>query len=225
MEVEKSSSPSHSMVKKGVGLKADAETAPRRRLPILHRLLIIKEIKVLPKKAEKSAAPRPAPPLESAAAERGMLFDNPKDAPAETIVSVYRINDLSTSDRWNFQNRSLVLIFAIFDYKLAGCMVSLPDGFTVVVVGGERKPIEKYRNLMLKHLKWTAVKSSQNAEGEEKEEENEIKKCVLLWEGRVAKPSFNKFTIHQCETEAEARKVFYDAGVTDYWDLAVNYSQ
>ncbi|KAM7528462.1 hypothetical protein LguiB_031872 [Lonicera macranthoides] len=224
MEVEKSSSPSHSMVKKGVGLEADAETATRCRFPIPERMFIIREIKVLPKKAEKAAAPRPAPPRESTAAERGILFDDPKDALAETIVSVYRINDLSTSDRWNFQNRSLVLDFAIFEYKLAGCMVSLPNGFTVLVVGGKRKAIEKYRDLMLKHLKWTAVKSSQNAESEEKEE-NEIKKCMLLWEGCVAKPSFNKFTICQCETEAEARKVFFDAGVTDYWDLAVNYSE
>ncbi|KAM7522898.1 hypothetical protein LguiA_012800 [Lonicera macranthoides] len=179
MEVEKSSSPSHSM----------------------QHLVLLLHANQQPSKG-------------------GILFDDPKDAPAETIVSVYRINDLSTSDLSNFQNLTLLLDFAIFEYKLAGCMVSLPNGFTVVVVGGKREAIEKYRNVVLKHIKWTAVKSSQNAEGEEKEEENEIKKCVLLWEGHVAKPSFNKFMIRQCETEAEARKIFFDVGVTDYWDLA-----
>ncbi|MCI25469.1 U4/U6 small nuclear ribonucleoprotein Prp3-like, partial [Trifolium medium] len=35
--------------------------------------------------------------------------------------------------------------------------------------------------------------------------------------------SFIRFSVHDCITEAAARKVFMDAGVPHYWDQAVNY--
>lgn len=35
---------------------------------------------------------------------------------------------------------------------------------------------------------------------------------------------FNKFTVHECMTEAAARKIFVDAGIGRCWDLAVDFS-
>ncbi|KAF8395048.1 hypothetical protein HHK36_018987 [Tetracentron sinense] len=68
---------------------------------------------------------------------------------------------------------------------------------------------------------WAAavVNEDYNRDGKEK---TSINKRVC-WSGRAVllNPSFNKFLVHQCRTEAAARKVFSDAGVSQYWDLAV----
>ncbi|KAM7522885.1 hypothetical protein LguiA_012787 [Lonicera macranthoides] len=142
----------------------------------------------------------------------------PLDDPnAETIVSVYRINDLS------HQELSREIYCRTIGYLLAGYMVGLEDGFTLVVVSGKQKSIDKYKRLMLQRINWAAVKKSQHTKDEEENKKNEVNKCVLLWEGSAVKPSFINFTAYECKTEAEARQVCVDAGVADYWELAVNY--
>ncbi|KAM7522895.1 hypothetical protein LguiA_012797 [Lonicera macranthoides] len=140
------------------------------------------------------------------------------DPNAETIVSVYRINDLSDEEL------SVEIYNYAVGYLLAGCMVRLKDGLSIVVVSGRRNGIAKYRRIMLKCINWAALKKSQNTEDEENKKKNEVNKCVLLWEGSVAKASFKWFNEYKCKTEAEARQVFMDAGIADYWKLAVNYS-
>ncbi|KAM7522883.1 hypothetical protein LguiA_012785 [Lonicera macranthoides] len=104
-----------------------------------------------------------------------------------TIVSVYRINDLS------HEELSLQIYYCAMGYLLAGCMVGLKDGFSIVVVSGKQNSIDKFRRLMLKCINWAAVKKSQNTEDEEENKKNEVNKCVLLWEGSVAKASFKRF--------------------------------
>lgn len=141
------------------------------------------------------------------------------DLNTETIVSVYRINDLSHKEL------SLEIYYYAMGYQLAGCMVGLEDGFSIVVVSGKRNSIDKFRRLMLKCINWAAVKRSQNTEDEEEnKKKNEVNKCVLLWAGSVAIASFKRFKEYKCKTEAEAHQVFMDAGVANYWELAVNYS-
>ncbi|KAI3867464.1 hypothetical protein MKX03_010044 [Papaver bracteatum] len=80
--------------------------------------------------------------------------------------------------------------------RLTGCLVITED-FTVAVVEGGNKSIKRFGNLMLKRINWAET-------------------------GSVAKSSFNGFALHECSTEAAARKCFADAGVGHYWDISVN---
>ncbi|KAK1297913.1 hypothetical protein QJS10_CPB14g00457 [Acorus calamus] len=132
----------------------------------------------------------------------------------ETIVSVYRVNDLSHP-----QTRFKVDVNAQ-ENRLSGCVV-ISEGMSVVVVEGGRKSIKRYGKLMLNRINWAAAV---NDEDGDEDAEAPVNKCVLVWQGSVAKPSFNRFFIHQCRTEAAAKKVFADAGVAHYWDMAVNFS-
>ncbi|XP_059297441.1 protein RDM16 isoform X2 [Lycium ferocissimum] len=145
------------------------------------------------------------------------LFDDPNIA-TETIVSVYKINDLSHP-----QTRFKVDVNAQ-ENRLTGCAV-ISEGISVVVVEGGKKSIKRYGKLMLRRIDWAAAvkKEDDEGEGEGEYEDKPLNKCVLVWQGSVAKSSFHRFFVHECRTEAAARKVFADAGVPHYWDLAVNF--
>ncbi|KAH0673472.1 hypothetical protein KY284_024559 [Solanum tuberosum] len=140
------------------------------------------------------------------------LFDDPTIAP-ETIVSVYRINDLSHP-----QNRFKVDVNAQ-ENRMTGCAVILGD-INVVVVEGGKKSIKRYGKLMLRRIDWAAAVTK---EDEDEDEDRPLNKCVLVWQGTVAKSSFHRFFVHECRTEAAARKVFADVGVLHYWNLAVDF--
>ncbi|KAL3702285.1 hypothetical protein R1sor_020307 [Riccia sorocarpa] len=140
-------------------------------------------------------------PAERREKKEKKLFDDPTTL--ETIVSVFRINDLSHP-----QTKFKVDMNAQ-ENRLTGCVV-ISDSMTVVVVEGGSKSIKRYAKLMLRRIKWeTAVKEDEDGS----EDQQRVNKCVLVWQGSVAKPSFEKFLIQQCRTEAAARKYFADAGV------------
>ncbi|KAM7271041.1 hypothetical protein ACFE04_030255 [Oxalis oulophora] len=141
------------------------------------------------------------------------LFDDPNTL--ETIVSVYKINDLSHK-----KTRFKVDINAK-ENRLTGCAVIFPQGISVVVVEGGPKSIKRYGKLMLKRINWLEAREEENEDDEV--EDRPPNKCVLVWQGSVAKSSFYRFFVHECMTEPAAKKVFIDAGVAHYWDLAVNH--
>jgi U4/U6 small nuclear ribonucleoprotein PRP3 len=101
--------------------------------------------------------------------------------------------------------------------------VVITDSISVVVVEGGKKSIKRYNKLMLNRIDWaTAVGGDEDAEVEG---DKPVNSCVLVWQGSVAKPTFHRFTVHNCRSEAAAKKVFVDAKVPHYWDLAVNFSE
>ncbi|XP_042493335.1 protein RDM16-like isoform X1 [Macadamia integrifolia] len=153
-------------------------------------------------------------PAERREKKERKLFEDPNTV--ETLVSVYRINDLSHP-----QTRFKVDVNAQ-ENRLTGCAV-ISDGISVVAVEGGSKPIKRYGKLMLQRINWAASVGNEE-DGEDENKEKPVNKCDLVWQGSVAKPSFNRFLVHQCRTEAAARKVFSDAGVGHYWDLALNYT-
>ncbi|XP_038690243.1 protein RDM16 isoform X2 [Tripterygium wilfordii] len=153
-------------------------------------------------------------PAERREKKERKLFDDPSTL--ETIVSVYKINDLSHP-----KTRFKVDVNAQ-ENRLTGRAV-VSEGISVVVVEGGSKSIKRYGKLMLKRINWAdAVKEEDDDEDEG--DDKPVNKCVLVWQGSVSKSSFNRFSFHECITEAAARKVFVDAGVAHYWDLAVNFS-
>ncbi|KAM7522893.1 hypothetical protein LguiA_012795 [Lonicera macranthoides] len=138
------------------------------------------------------------------------------DPNEETIVSVYRINDLSDEEL------SVEIYNYAFGYLLAGCMVRLKDGFSMVVVSGKQNGIAKFRRLMLKCINWAALKKSQNIEDEESKKKNEVNKCVLLWEGSVAKASFKWVNEYKCKTKAEAHQFQYLFIIADIEEVIID---
>ncbi|XP_024462972.2 protein RDM16 isoform X3 [Populus trichocarpa] len=151
-------------------------------------------------------------PAERREKKERKLFDDPNTM--ETIVSIYRINNLSDK-----KTRFKVDVNA-HENRLTGCTV-ITEGICVLVVEGGSKSIKRYGKLMLRRINWAeAVNEDEGDDNEEKP----VNKCMLVWQGSVAKPSFHRFSLHDCVTEAAARKYFADAGVAHYWDLAVNFS-
>ncbi|XP_039016541.1 protein RDM16-like isoform X1 [Hibiscus syriacus] len=155
-------------------------------------------------------------PAERREKKERKLFDDPNTV--ETIVSVYRVNDLSHP-----KTRFKVDVNAQ-ENRLTGCAV-ISEGISVVVVEGGSKSIKRYGKLMLRRINWAEAVNETGDRDEDDDEEKPPNKCVLVWQGSVAKSSFNRFSVHECITEAAARKVFSDAGVGHYWDLVVNFSE
>ncbi|KAF9676762.1 hypothetical protein SADUNF_Sadunf08G0036700 [Salix dunnii] len=151
-------------------------------------------------------------PAERREKKERKLFDDPSTM--ETIVSIYKINNLSDK-----KTRFKVDVNA-HENRLTGCTV-ITERICVVVVEGGSKSIKRYGKLMLRRINWAeAVNEDEGDDNEEKP----VNKCMLVWQGSVAKPSFHRFSLHDCVTEASARKYYADAGVAHYWDLAVNFS-
>ncbi|KAG8385267.1 hypothetical protein BUALT_Bualt03G0024200 [Buddleja alternifolia] len=90
------------------------------------------------------------------------LFDDPNTL--DTIVSVYKINDISHP-----QSRFKVDINAQ-ENRLTGCaIVQVQEGISVVVVEGGAKSIKRYGKLMFRRIDWTAtVKKEEDDDYEDK---------------------------------------------------------
>uniref|UniRef100_A0A1J3JCN3 U4/U6 small nuclear ribonucleoprotein Prp3 n=1 Tax=Noccaea caerulescens TaxID=107243 RepID=A0A1J3JCN3_NOCCA len=161
-------------------------------------------------------AARKLTPAEKREKKERKLFDDPTSV--ETIVSVYKINKLShPKTRFKVEMNAR-------QNRLTGCSV-MTDDMSVVVVEGKSKAIKRYGKVMLKRINWEeAVKKEGEEEEEDEDEDGGNNKCWLVWQGIVGKPSFHRFHVQECLTESAAKKVFTDAGVSHYWDLAVNYS-
>ncbi|WCJ19453.1 U4/U6 small nuclear ribonucleoprotein Prp3 [Euphorbia peplus] len=153
-------------------------------------------------------------PAERREKKERKLFDD--QSTLETIVSIYKINSLKHK-----KTRFKVDVNAQ-ENRLTGCAV-ISDGINVVVVEGGSKAIKRYGKLMLKRINW-AEAVEEEEDDEDESEEKPPNKCVLVWQGSVARHSFHRFSVHDCVTDAAARKVFADAGVGHYWDLAINFS-
>ncbi|MBA0813737.1 hypothetical protein Gohar_027561, partial [Gossypium harknessii] len=118
-------------------------------------------------------------PAERREKKERKLFDDPNTV--ETIVSVYRINDLS------HPKTSFKVDVNAQENRLTGCAV-ISEGISVVVVEGGSKSIKRYGKLMLRRINWAEAVNDNDDDGDEDEdEEKPPNKCVLVWQGSVAK--------------------------------------
>ncbi|RID46309.1 hypothetical protein BRARA_I02981 [Brassica rapa] len=192
-----------------------SERAPRKEKP----KEIIPDVEWWYAHTDRNAA-RKLTPAEKREKKERKLFDDPTTI--ETIVSVYKINKLShPKTRFKVEMNAR-------ENRLTGCSV-MTDEMSVVVVEGKSKAIKRYGKLMLRRINWAEAVKKDEKEGEEENDDEEENggnnKCWLVWQGSVGKPSFHRFLVQECLTESAAKKVFTDAGVAHYWDLAVNYTE
>ncbi|KAL4436301.1 hypothetical protein ABPG74_015892 [Tetrahymena malaccensis] len=151
-----------------------------------------------------------------------------RDSAIECRVALFRIENLQ--DR---VHKFKVDINAQ-QMQLHGCLinpvVNLDSRSTInmpaiVLVEGGPKAIKFYKKLMLRRIKWD--KNSYLP----KDENGEIitpvdlteNKCALVWEGVVKDHNFNKWKVHDVDSEVEARRVFTEKNVEFYFDMAINY--
>ena len=106
--------------------------------------------------------------------------------------------------------------------RLTGVML-ISDAMSVVLVEGGTKSNKRYQKLMLHRINWTQALEKGGDDDDVDEELARDNKCVLVWQGSVLKPAFERFMVHKTRTEAAARKFLEDAGVGHYWDLAANF--
>lgn len=152
-----------------------------------------------------------------------------EDTNIEVHVAVFRAGDLTDGKR-----KFKVEIHAQ-QFNLTGATV-IYGNCNVVVVEGGPKAIKKFKQLMLNRIKWMPdeLEDEPAAEGNESDGEANpaesnikkvYKKCVLVWSGVTHKRVFRTFKFDVCRAEQEARKIFKDKGVAQYWDMCRNYSE
>ncbi|KAL4487124.1 hypothetical protein ABPG72_001576 [Tetrahymena utriculariae] len=151
-----------------------------------------------------------------------------RDSAIECRVALFRIENLQ--DRVhkfkvdiNAQQMQLhgALIYPVVNPE-SRSTINMP---AIVLVEGGPKAIKFYKKLMLRRIKWD--KNSYLP----KDENGEIitpvdlsdNKCALVWEGVVKDHNFNKWKVHDVDSEVEARRVFTEKNVEFYFDMAINY--
>ncbi|XP_010507474.1 PREDICTED: U4/U6 small nuclear ribonucleoprotein Prp3-like [Camelina sativa] len=147
-------------------------------------------------------------PAEKREKKERKLFSDPTTV--ETIVSVYKLNKKLSHPKTIFKVEKNAKQNILTGSSL------MTEGMSVVLVEGKSKSINRYKKLMLKIINWKEAEKKE-------EEENGGNKCWLVWQGSVEKPSFHRFNVQECLNESAAKKVFTDAGVAYYWELALNY--
>lgn len=94
----------------------------------------------------------------------------------------------------------------------------------MIVVEGGRKAIKHYVHLLTSRINWGQV-DDETEKAEDLKPNVYADKCVLAWQGVVARRSFNNFRFQECRTSITARKVMEAKGVAHYWDLAEKSNQ
>ena len=50
-------------------------------------------------------------------------------------------------------------------------------------------------------------------------------RCVLVWEGTIPKPHFERFSFEVCRSEQMARGLLQRSGLESYWDMCRNWKK
>ena len=153
---------------------------------------------------EKANAERKLTPEQK---KEKMIRKLKEDTSCGVNVAVYRVKSLiNPSKKFKVETNAKQLY-------LTGCIVLYEDVNVIVVEGGPKQQ-KKYRQLMLKRIKWDeeVYKDKDGVEADNS--------CVLVWEGQTKERNFGEMKIKQCPTESFARDFFKKIGVEHYWDQA-----
>lgn len=151
-----------------------------------------------------------------------------EDTNVEVHVAVFRAGDMTDG------RRKFKVDISAQQYNLTGATVVF-DNCNVVTVEGGPKGIKKFKRLMIGRIKWMPDELGGEDEVPEPDSEGEgggdaaskkvYKKCVLVWTGVTNKRAFKSFRADICRTEQEARAIFKDRMVPQYWDMCRNYQE
>merc|ERR1719427_479645 len=130
-----------------------------------------------------------------------------EDVTSGINVAVYRVKDLrNPAKKWKLEKNAQQLF-------MTGTVLLYQDVNIVVVEGGPKQQ-KKYKQLMLRRIKWNEDKYT-DKDGTELEN-----KAELVWEGQTKQRNFGDMKFKLCPTEGFAREHFKKAGCEHYWDHA-----
>merc|ERR1719336_276363 len=130
-----------------------------------------------------------------------------EDTSAGVHVAVYRVKNLmNPAKKWKLEKNASQLF-------MSGTVVLYQD-INIVVVEGGPKQLKKYRQLMLRRIKWSEDTYT------DKDGTEHNNKAELVWEGQTKQRSFSDLKFKLCPTEGFAREHFKKAGCEHYWDHA-----
>ena len=130
-----------------------------------------------------------------------------EDTTAGVNVAVYRVKNLmNPAKKWKLEKNATQLF-------MSGTVVLYQD-INIVVVEGGPKQLKKYRQLMLRRIKWSEDTYT------DKDGTEHNNKAELVWEGQTKQRSFSDLKFKLCPTEGFAREHFKKAGCEHYWDHA-----
>ncbi|KAI5954017.1 prp3 [Candida margitis] len=162
-----------------------------------------------------------------------MYSKQEQDLAKGIFTTVYRISNLE-----NPQHSFKVDINAKQD-NLYGICLRNPN-FNLVIVEGGEKSINHYKKLLMNRIKWNET-TTEGASGEKLEETGagagaganedatteatandhiQENKCIIIWEGRLSKLNFQKWSFMYSQNDEEAINVLKKFGLENYWRLA-----
>jgi U4/U6 small nuclear ribonucleoprotein PRP3 len=105
--------------------------------------------------------------------------------------------------------------------QLTGTLVEYADCNLVIVEGGA-KALRKYKALMLRRIDWSSVlKSEDDRHSTRAGSPRQKNQCVLIWEGPIAAPAFDKFHSVKLHSESSVKSFLKRRHIESYFELAL----
>ncbi|KAI5957643.1 PRP3 [Candida theae] len=140
------------------------------------------------------------------------------------FTTVYKVKSLD-----NPQHSFKVDVNAKQD-NLFGICLKNPE-FNLIVVEGGEKSINHYKKLLMNRIKWSEGTSRED-KGDDSTElassgtesiykyNDNGNECVIIWEGRLPRLNFQKWSFMYSRNDEEAINVLRKFGLENYWRLA-----
>ncbi|CAD1809068.1 pre-mRNA processing factor 3 (PRP3) family protein [Candida parapsilosis] len=111
--------------------------------------------------------------------------------------------------------------------NLFGICLKNPN-FNLIIVEGGEKSINHYKKLLMNRIKWDEeAASNENTTDQMMTNSNTTvnslshdKGCIVIWEGRLPKLNFQKWSFMYSRNDQEAINVLRKFGLENYWRLA-----
>jgi U4/U6 small nuclear ribonucleoprotein PRP3 len=148
-----------------------------------------------------------------------------RDSKKEVRACLFKIEDM-TDRRKRFKVHTMSQQL----YLTGQCLIakkSLGGKFpSLVYVEGGPLAIKKYKNLLLRRIKWdkNITQNTENADNNINPlEYRNTSKCALVWEGVLKTRQYDKWKINEFRSETDAKKFLNEKGVGHYWNLILSF--
>jgi len=185
-----------------------APDPPKVRLANISRLIgdSVQEPSSVEARIRKEAAERHLKHLEANAERKKQSSVQPKAKAVEEscMRAVFKVLRLD-QNKWKYK-----IAVNARELHLSGIAV-YSNSFSLIVVEGSLKEINKYKRLVLERIKWGQIPDS---------EESIENRAVLVWEGPAKERTFQAFITKDCFSDLDAKEFLSGFGMDNYWQLA-----
>jgi U4/U6 small nuclear ribonucleoprotein PRP3 len=148
-----------------------------------------------------------------------------RDSKKELKACLFKIEDLTDK-----RNRFKVNWNSEQLYLTGQCLISKKNLLTkypsMIYVEGGALAIKKYKNLLLRRIRWDKSKPIEDEEMSDTVNQTEYKinpKCLLVWEGTIKKRLYDKWRLNTFRSETDAKKKLSEKNLEHYWNLILSF--